>query len=38
VIATLYALCEEGDVKAETVERAIKELGVDPAKLFPASV
>jgi len=37
-IATLYALCEEGDVKAELVERAIKELGVDPEKKFPICV
>jgi pyruvate dehydrogenase E1 component len=35
VIATLYALCEVGEVKAEVVERAIRELGVDPEKKFP---
>ena len=38
VIATLYTLCERGSVKAEVVERAIKELGVNPDKAFPQLV
>jgi pyruvate dehydrogenase E1 component len=32
VIATLYALCKQGEVDKATVQRAIKELQVDPEK------
>jgi pyruvate dehydrogenase E1 component len=35
VIATLYALAEKGQVKKQAVEKAIKELGVDPEKPYP---
>ena len=35
VIATLYALAAKGQVKRQAVEKAIKELGVDPEKPFP---
>lgn len=38
VIATLYALAERGRLDRETVARAIKDLGVDPEKMFPALV
>jgi pyruvate dehydrogenase E1 component len=34
-IATLYALAEEGQMKMADVERAIKELNVDPEKIHP---
>jgi len=35
VIATLYALAEKGQVERQTVEDAIKDLGVDPEKIQP---
>ncbi len=35
VIGTLYALAEKGQVKRQAVEKAIKELGVDPEKSYP---
>ena len=35
VIATLYALAEKGQVKRQAVEKAIKDLDVDPEKVFP---
>jgi pyruvate dehydrogenase E1 component len=35
VIAALYALAEEGQMKMADVERAIKELKVDPEKVYP---
>ena len=35
VVATLYALAEEGKIKSETVARAIRDLQVDPEKAFP---
>jgi pyruvate dehydrogenase E1 component len=38
VVATLYALANKGQVKPQVVERAIKELHVDPDKLFPVCV
>ena len=38
VIATLFALFQKGFVTKEAVERAIKELGVDPEKAFPFCV
>jgi pyruvate dehydrogenase E1 component len=34
-VAALYALAEQGHIKMRTVERAIKELQVDPEKLHP---
>ncbi|MDX1953177.1 MAG: pyruvate dehydrogenase (acetyl-transferring), homodimeric type [Verrucomicrobiota bacterium] len=36
VIATLHALQQKGQMKAEVVAKAIKDLGVDPEKKFPA--
>src|SRR5262249_9668471 len=38
VIATLFALAEAGQIEKSTVARAIKELGVDPEKIFPQVV
>ena len=38
VIATLYALAKKGLVELEVVARAIKDLGVDPGKVFPQIV
>jgi pyruvate dehydrogenase E1 component len=38
VIATLYALAEKGKLKKQTVAKAIKELDVDPEKIFPQIV
>jgi pyruvate dehydrogenase E1 component len=38
VIATLYALALEGEIPMHTVTKAIKDLGVDPEKSFPALV
>jgi pyruvate dehydrogenase E1 component len=35
VIAALYALAEQGQVKMADVEKAIRELGVDPEKVHP---
>lgn len=35
VVATLYALAQKGQLPADTVARAIRELGVDPDKVFP---
>ncbi|MCI0486774.1 MAG: pyruvate dehydrogenase (acetyl-transferring), homodimeric type [Blastocatellia bacterium] len=35
VIATLYGLAERGEIKMKTVERAIKDLQVDPEKAYP---
>jgi len=34
-IATLYALSQKGTVSAESVEAAVKRLGIDPEKTFP---
>jgi pyruvate dehydrogenase E1 component len=34
-IATLYALAEKGKLKQSVVQKAIKELGVDPEKVYP---
>ncbi len=36
VVATLYALSQRGAVEASLVARAIRDLGVDPDKAFPA--
>jgi pyruvate dehydrogenase E1 component len=38
VIATLYALAQKGQVPAEFVATAIKDLKVDPEKAFPALI
>jgi pyruvate dehydrogenase E1 component len=38
VIAALDALRQEGLLEAETVSRAIEDLGVDPEKLDAATV
>ncbi len=35
VIATLYGLSKEGTIKTEVVEKAIKDLGLNPSKLNP---
>jgi pyruvate dehydrogenase E1 component len=35
VVATLYALAEQGHIKMKAVDRAIKDLKVDPEKLHP---
>jgi pyruvate dehydrogenase E1 component len=35
VIATLFALYQKGSLAGETVEAAIKRLGVEPEKPFP---
>jgi pyruvate dehydrogenase E1 component len=35
VIATLYALAEKGRVDRQLVAKAIKDLGVNPEKVFP---
>src|SRR5207245_5279397 len=35
VIATLYALAKRGAIEREAVARAIKDLGVDPEKVYP---
>jgi pyruvate dehydrogenase E1 component len=38
VIGTLYALAEKGKIKKQVVEKAIKDLGVDPEKNQPQIV
>jgi pyruvate dehydrogenase E1 component len=38
VIATLYALAEKGEIGMNVVERAIKELDVNPEKVHPLFV
>jgi pyruvate dehydrogenase E1 component len=38
VVATLYALAQEGQLSKEIVGRAIKELGIDPDKVHPVLV
>jgi pyruvate dehydrogenase E1 component len=38
VIATLYALAQRGQIEHQLVEKAIKDLGVDPEKVFPQLV
>lgn len=35
-VAVLYALCLKGEIPASLVEQAIRDLGVDPEKPFPA--
>jgi pyruvate dehydrogenase E1 component len=38
VIATLYALAEKGQVERSVVAQAIRDLNVDPEKVFPQLV
>jgi pyruvate dehydrogenase E1 component len=38
VVATLYALALKGQVERQLVARAIKDLGVNPEKVFPQIV
>jgi pyruvate dehydrogenase E1 component len=38
VVATLYALAQRGEVPAKLVAQAIKDLGVNPEKVFPQIV
>ncbi len=38
VVATLYALSRSGEVDREVVDRAIKDLQVDPEKAYPVCV
>ncbi|HKW28045.1 MAG TPA: pyruvate dehydrogenase (acetyl-transferring), homodimeric type [Verrucomicrobiae bacterium] len=38
VIGTLYALAEKGKLEKQVVEKAIKDLGVDPEKIQPQIV
>ncbi len=38
VISALYALCQKGAIKSDVVEKAIKDLNVDPEKAYPFSV
>ncbi len=38
VIATLYQLSQKGIVTKKVVEKAIKDLGVDPEKAFPVII
>ena len=38
VIATLYALAEKGQLEKSVVGKAIKDLGVDPEKVYPEIV
>ncbi|MGN6641944.1 MAG: pyruvate dehydrogenase (acetyl-transferring), homodimeric type, partial [Verrucomicrobiota bacterium] len=35
VVGTLFALAEKGMVEKKTVEKAIKDLGVNPEKIYP---
>ncbi|MBI3306993.1 MAG: pyruvate dehydrogenase (acetyl-transferring), homodimeric type [Candidatus Omnitrophica bacterium] len=37
VIATLYALCQKGQIEKRVVEKAIKDLKVNPEKVYPIS-
>jgi len=36
VLATLYALMQEKQIDAKVVEKAIKDLGINPEKVDPA--
>ena len=38
VIATLYALAQKGQIEMAVVGKAIKDLGVNPEKVFPTFV
>jgi pyruvate dehydrogenase E1 component len=38
VVATLYALATEGEIRMDVVERAIRDLNIDPEKPFPSLV
>ncbi len=35
VVATLYALAQKGQIERSVVAQAIKDLGIDPEKVFP---
>ncbi len=35
VVATLYALARQGKIKPQFVQKAMKDLGVDPEKAYP---
>ena len=35
VLATLTALAEEGKIKPDVVQKALKDLGINPDKLNP---
>jgi pyruvate dehydrogenase E1 component len=35
VIGTLYALAQKGHIEKSVVAQAIKDLGVNPEKVFP---
>jgi pyruvate dehydrogenase E1 component len=35
VVATLYALAQKGQIKKQAVEKAIKDLKIDPEKKYP---
>lgn len=35
VIATLYALAEKGMIEKRVAEKAVKDMGVDPEKVYP---
>jgi pyruvate dehydrogenase E1 component len=38
VISTLYALAQKGQIEMQIVQKAIKDLGVDPEKVQPQLV
>jgi len=38
VVATLYAIALEGDIPMADVQKAIKDLDIDPEKPFPSLV
>ena len=38
VVATLYALLEKGQIEPGVLGKAIKDLGLDPEKVFPELV
>jgi len=38
VVATLYALAQQGEIKNQVVAKAIKDLHVDPEKTYPLCV
>ena len=37
-VAALYQLSQQGKLKAETVARAIGDLGIDPEKIDPLAM
>ena len=38
VVATLYALSQKGAIAPQVVEKAIKDLKIDPEKVFPICI